>query len=96
MTDVAGIAADRLKSFIDRIENLETEKRAISDDIREVKSEARGAGFDMKAINTILARRKQDASDLAEHDAIVELYLRALGDLASTPLGQSAIDRVAA
>lgn len=93
MSEVGGVAGDRLKSFIDRIERLEEEKKAIADDIREVKAEAKGAGFAPKALNEIIKRRTWDAADLAEHDEIVTLYMAALGMLADTPLGQAAIKR---
>ena len=78
MVDTTGIAADRLKSFIDRIERLEEEKKAIADDISEIYSEAKGAGFDVKVIRVIVKLRKMDASDRREQDEITGLYLRAL------------------
>lgn len=90
---VGGVAGERLKSFIDRIERLDEERKAITTDISEIRSEARQAGFDVKAINIILQRRKRDATELAEQDAMVDLYMRALGDLAGTPLGKSAVER---
>lgn len=92
-SEAGGIAGDRLKSIIERIERLETEKKDIQIDISEIKKEAKGAGFDVKVINIILQRRKRDAADLAEQDAIVELYMKALGMLADTPLGKSAMGR---
>ncbi|NRC54154.1 DUF2312 domain-containing protein [Neoaquamicrobium sediminum] len=64
---------------MERIERLEEEKKTVSDDIKEVKQEAKGAGFDLKAINTILKKRKQDAAERQEEEAIVDLYMAALG-----------------
>lgn len=78
MSDVGGVAADRLKSFIERIERLEEEKKALADDIREVYSEAKGSGFDIKVIRQIVRLRKMDAADRREQDEVMAVYLRAL------------------
>ena len=78
-TENEGIAADQLKSIIERIERLEEEKKGIADEIKEVKAEAKGNGFDVKVITKILRLRKQDASERQEEDAILELYMQALG-----------------
>ena len=75
----AGFAKEQLKSFIERIERLEEEKKAISDDIKDVFAEAKANGFDVKALRTILKLRKEDEDERKEHDAIVELYCQALG-----------------
>ncbi|MGQ3672393.1 DUF2312 domain-containing protein [Xanthobacter sp. TB0136] len=75
----AGFAKEQLQSFIERIERLEEEKKAISDDIKDVFAEAKGNGFDVKALRTILKLRKEDEDARKEHDAIVELYCQALG-----------------
>ena len=74
-------AKDQLKSIIERIERLEEEKKAISDDIRDVYAEAKGNGFDVKALRTIVRMRKEDANERQEHEAILETYLNALGML---------------
>ena len=78
MSDVGGVAADRLKSFIERIERLEEEKKALSDDIREVYSEAKGSGFDIKVIRQIIRIRKLDVADRREMEEVMAVYLRAL------------------
>ncbi len=78
MSDVGGVAADRLKSFIERIERLEEEKKALTDDIREVYSEAKGSGFDIKVIRQIIRIRKLDAADRREMEEVMAVYLRAL------------------
>ena len=78
MAEVGGVAGDRLRSIIERIERLEEEKKALSDDIREVYSEAKGAGFDIKIIRQIVSLRKMDSSDRDEMEAILEVYKRAL------------------
>ena len=74
-------AKDHLKAFIERVERLEEEKKTISDDIRDVYAEAKGNGFDVKALRTIVRMRKQDADERKEHEAILETYLHALGML---------------
>lgn len=77
-TDVGGIAADRLKSFVERIERLSEEVKGIQDDVKEVYAEAKGTGFDVKIIRQIIRLRKMDKSDRQEAEAILELYKQAL------------------
>jgi len=72
-------AKDQLKAIIERIEHLEEEKKAISDDIRDVYAEAKGNGYDVKALRTVIRLRKQDKDERAEQEAILETYLHALG-----------------
>ena len=74
-------AKDQLKAFIERIERLEEEKKAISDDIRDVYAEAKGNGFDVKALRTIVRLRKQDVDERKEQEAMLETYMHALGML---------------
>lgn len=74
-------AKDQLKAIIERIERLEEEKKAISDDVSDVYAEAKGNGYDVKALRTIIRMRKQDANERAEQEAILETYLQALGML---------------
>ena len=74
-------AKDHLKAFVERIERLEEEKKAIADDIRDVYAEAKGTGFDTKALRTIVRMRKQDTDERKEQEAILETYLHALGML---------------
>ena len=74
-------AKDHLKAFVERIERLEEEKKAIADDIRDVYAEAKANGFDVKALRTIVRLRKQDADERREQEAILETYLHALGML---------------
>ena len=74
-------AKDQLKSIIERIERLEEEKKAIADDIKDVYAEAKGNGFDVKALRTIIRMRKEDADDRREQEAILETYMHALGML---------------
>ena len=76
-----GIPASELRSFIERIERLEDEKTAISDDIKDVFTELKGRGYDAKAIREILKMRKQDPNKRAETEALVDLYISAIGGL---------------
>ena len=74
-------AKDQLKAIIERIERLEEEKKTISDDIRDVYAEAKGNGYDVKALRQVVRLRKQDKDERAEQEAILETYLQALGML---------------
>jgi uncharacterized protein (UPF0335 family) len=76
-------AKDHLKAFVERIERLEEEKKAIADDIRDVYGEAKATGFDVKALRTIIKLRKQDVDERKEQEAILETYMHALGMLAA-------------
>lgn len=87
------IPREQLKSIVERIERLEGEKKATQDDIRDVYAEAKGNGFDVKALRAIIRLRKQDAAERKEHEAILETYMHALGMLADLPLGKAAIER---
>ncbi len=80
MPDGGGVAADRLKSFIERIERLEEEKKNLTADIREVYAEAKSSGFDTKTMRKVVALRKLDTSERQEQEALLETYLRALGE----------------
>ena len=77
----ARFAKDHLKAFVERVERLEEEKKTISDDIRDVYAEAKGNGFDVKALRTIVRMPKQDVDERKEHEAILETYMHALGML---------------
>ena len=78
---VGGRAVDQLKSIIARVEKLEEEKAAIADDIRDVFAEAKGNGFDVKAIRQIIKLRKMDAQEREEEETVLDTYMRALGML---------------
>lgn len=75
----SGFAKEHLRSFIDRIERLEEEKAALTADIREVYSEAKGQGFDTKIMRQVVRIRKLDSADRQEQEAVLDLYLSALG-----------------
>lgn len=78
MAEVGGIATDRLRSLIERIEKLEEDKKEISTDIREVFAEAKSAGFDVKIMRAILKLRKMNAADRDEQEYLLETYRKAL------------------
>lgn len=73
------VAQDQLRAFIERIERMEEEKKAIADDIKEIYAEAKGNGFDTKVLRKVIAIRKQDHSERMEQEALLDLYLAALG-----------------
>ena len=73
------VAGDQLKSFIERIERLEEEKAALAGDLREVYSEAKGNGFDTKVMRKIVSLRRKNHAERQEEQAMMELYLQALG-----------------
>jgi uncharacterized protein (UPF0335 family) len=78
MADVGGIVSERLRTIIERIERLEEEKSALAEDIREIFSEAKSAGFDVKILRQVIRLRKLDNSDRQEQEAMLDLYKRAL------------------
>ena len=84
MPDVGGIAGAQLKSFIERIERLEDEKRALGEDIKEVYAEAKGTGFEPKIMRQLIKIRKMDKEEVDEEESLLDLYKRALGMLPET------------
>ena len=79
MADVGGIASERLQSFVERLERLEEEKSALSEDIKEVYSEAKSGGFDIKIMRQIVRLRKMNTADRREQEELLDLYKNALG-----------------
>ena len=77
-TEVGGLAADRLRSLIERIERLEEEKKAISSDIRDIFAEAKSAGFDVKIMRAVIKLRKMNAADRDEQELLLDTYKKAL------------------
>lgn len=77
--DPGGIAADRLRSFVERIERLEEERKALGGDIKDVYAEAKSAGFDVKILRQVIRLRGKDQAELQEEETILDLYKRALG-----------------
>ena len=81
MADTESVTRDQLRSIVERIERLEEEKKEIADDIRDVYAEAKGNGFDVKALRQIVRLRKQDENERAEAESILDAYRAALGML---------------
>ena len=77
--DAYSVTADELRQFIERVEQLEAEKADIAEQIKEVMAEAKGRGYDTKVLRKIVSLRKRDKDDVAEEEAILDLYKRALG-----------------
>jgi uncharacterized protein (UPF0335 family) len=73
------VTADELRQFVERIESLEAEKKDIADQIREVYAESKSRGFDQKALRMIVSLRKRDKDEIAEQEAVLEMYKEALG-----------------
>lgn len=76
---VTSVAGQELRQFIERFERLEAEKKDIADAQKEVMAEAKGRGYDVKVLRKVIAIRKRDANDLAEEEAVMEMYMSALG-----------------
>ncbi len=77
--EVGGIAADRLRSLIERIERLEEERKALASDIKDIYAEAKSAGFDPKILRQLISIRKQEPAEVEEAETLLDLYRRALG-----------------
>jgi uncharacterized protein (UPF0335 family) len=90
MPDIGGIGGERLKSFIERIERLEDEKRALAADIKEVYGEAKGNGFDTRIMRQLIRLRRMDKDDLDEQETLLDIYKRALGMLPDAAPPESA------
>ena len=78
MTDMIGIPGDRIRSFIERVEHIDEEIKALNEGKKEVLAEAKGEGFDVKVLKEILRLRKLDKDEHDEHESLLDLYLRAM------------------
>ena len=78
MTDTVGIAGDRIRSLVERIEHIEEEIKALNEGKKEIFAEAKGDGFDVKVLKEIIRLRKQDKNERDEHGSLLDLYLRAM------------------
>ena len=83
MAEPGGVAAGQLRSFVERIERLEEDKKAIADDIKDVFAEAKANGFDTKILRQVVRLRKQDSAERQEQEALLDLYMHALGMIPS-------------
>lgn len=80
MSDVVGIPGNRIRSFVERIEQIENEIRDLNEGKKEVFSEAKGEGFDVKILKEIIKLRKQDQDERDEHDSLLDVYMRAMDE----------------
>jgi uncharacterized protein (UPF0335 family) len=91
MTDPVGIAGDRIRSFVERIEQLDTELQELNEQKKkEVFSEAKGEGFDVKVLKEIIRLRKQDKDERDEHETLLDVYLRAMETTGPAPVAEAA------
>lgn len=93
VSETNSIPTDRLRSIVERIERLEEERKALGADIRDIYTEAKSAGFDVKTLRRLVRERRQEAADLEEQEMLLHVYKRALGMLSDTPLGEAAVAR---
>jgi len=77
--EVGGIAGDRLRSIVERIERLEEERKGLSENIKDIFAEAKSAGFDVKVVRQIISIRKKEPAEVEEQETLLDLYRRALG-----------------
>lgn len=77
--EVGGVAADRLRSIIERVERLEEERKALADDIKDIFAEAKSAGFDVGVVKQLIRIRKKEPAEVEEQETLLDLYRRALG-----------------
>ena len=78
-TETGGIAADRLRSFIERIERLEEERKALASDIKDVYAETKSAGFDVAVVRKLISIRRKEPAEVEEEETLLDIYRRALG-----------------
>ncbi|MCV0427565.1 MAG: DUF2312 domain-containing protein [Roseibium sp.] len=89
MSDPGGVAGDQLRAFVERIERLEEEKQVIADDIKDVYAEAKGNGYDAKILRKVVALRKKQPHERDEEEAVLDLYLHALGMAGPAPAAEA-------
>jgi uncharacterized protein (UPF0335 family) len=90
MSDTVGVAGDRIRSFVERIEQIETELKELAEAKKEVFSEAQGEGFDVKVLQEIIKLRKQDQDERDEHETLLDVYMRAMTDSEPVQTAQAA------
>jgi uncharacterized protein (UPF0335 family) len=89
MSNPGGVAGDRLRSFVERIERLEEETKGLTDDKKDIYAEAKGEGFDVKILREVVRLRKQDKNERDERDSLLDIYLHAI-EAATIPLAKAA------
>src|SRR5689334_16621177 len=86
MSEVVGIAGDRIRAFVERIEQIETELKELTEAKKEIFSEAKGEGFDVKVLKEIIRLRKQDQDERDEHESLLDVYMRAMDTASPAPV----------
>ena len=89
MSGPGGVAGDRLRAFVERIERIEEDIKGLNEDKKDVYAEAKGEGFDVKILKEVIRLRKQDEDEREEHDSMLDLYLHALGST-KAPMAEAA------
>jgi uncharacterized protein (UPF0335 family) len=90
MSDVVGIPGNRIRSFVERIEQTEDEIKDLNEAKKEVFSEAKGEGFDVRILKEIIKLRKQDQDERDEHDSLLDVYMRAMDEARPAPVAEAA------
>src|SRR3712207_1011123 len=90
MSDPVGIAGDRIRSFVERVEQLDTELQELTEQKKEVFAEAKGEGFDVKVLKEIIKLRKQDKDERDEHETLLDVYMRAMDTASPEPIAEAA------
>ncbi|MXQ14626.1 DUF2312 domain-containing protein [Microvirga makkahensis] len=90
MSDVVGIPGNRIRSFVERIEQIENEIKELNEAKKEIFSEAKGEGFDVKILKEIIKLRKQDQDERDEHDSLLDVYMRAMDAAGPAPVAEAA------
>jgi uncharacterized protein (UPF0335 family) len=90
MSDTVGVAGDRIRSFVERIEQLDTELQELNEGKKEVFAEAKGEGFDVKILKEVIKLRKQDQEERDEHETLLDVYMRAMDSAEPAPIAEAA------
>jgi uncharacterized protein (UPF0335 family) len=90
MSDSVGVAGDRIRSFVERIEQLDTELQETNEQKKKVFAEAKGEGFDVKVLKEIIRLRKQDKDEQDEHETLLDVYMRAMDSAEPAPIAEAA------
>jgi uncharacterized protein (UPF0335 family) len=90
MNDVVGIPGNRIRSFVERIEQIEAELKELTEAKKEIFSEAKSEGFDVKVLKEIIKLRKQDQDERDEHETLLDVYMRAMDEAGTAPVAEAA------
>ena len=90
MSDTVGLAGDRIRSFIERIEQIDSELQALNEGKKEVFAEAKNEGFDVKILKEIIKIRKQDQDEREEQETLMDVYMRAIDEAGGAPVARAA------